>query len=84
MRRAVRRARDEARGHEALLVSHQLPIWVTRLDAEDRSFVHDPRKRQCGLASLTSFTFEGNRFVALTYTEPAANLAARASKAMGA
>jgi len=84
MRRAVRRARDEARGHEALLVSHQLPIWVTRLDAEDRSFVHDPRRRQCGLASLTSFTFEGNRFVALTYTEPAADLAARASKVSGA
>ena len=84
MRSAVRRARDEARGHEALLVSHQLPIWVTRLDAEDRRFLHDPRKRQCNLASLTSFTFEGNRFVALSYTEPAADLAAQASKAKGA
>ena len=84
MRRAVRRARDEARGHEALLVSHQLPIWVCRLDSENRSFVHDPRKRQCGLASLTSFTFDGNRFVAVTYSEPAADLAARASKAKGA
>ena len=84
MRNAVRRARDEARGHEALLVSHQLPVWVTRLDAEDRSFVHDPRKRQCNLASLTSFTFEDNRFVALSYTEPAADLVARASKAKGA
>ncbi len=84
MRLAVRRARDEARGHEALLVSHQLPIWVCRLDSEDRSFVHDPRKRQCGLASLTSFTFDGDRFVAVTYSEPAADLAARASKAKGA
>jgi broad specificity phosphatase PhoE len=84
MRAAVRRARDEARGHEALLVSHQLPIWVCRLDAEDHSFMHDPRKRQCNLASLTSFTFEDNRFVALSYTEPAADLAARASKAKGA
>ena len=77
MRQAVRRARDEARGHEAVLVSHQLPIWVTRLDAEARRFVHDPRRRQCDLASLTSFTFEGNRFVALSYTEPAADLDAR-------
>ena len=84
MRQAVRRARDEARGHEVVLVSHQLPIWITRLDAEDRSFVHDPRKRQCGLASLTSFTFVGNTFVAVSYTEPAADLAARASKAKGA
>lgn len=84
MRAAVRAARDQARGHEAVLVSHQLPIWITRLDAEDRSFVHDPRKRQCGLASLTSFTFDGNRLVAVTYTEPAADLAAHASKAKGA
>ena len=84
MRAAVRRAREEARGHEALLVSHQLPIWVARLDAEDRSFVHDPRKRQCSLASLTSFTFDGGTLVAITYTEPAADLAARASKAKGA
>ncbi len=84
MRSAVRRARDEARGHEALLVSHQLPIWITRLDAEDRRFVHDPRKRQCSLASLTSFTFEDNRFIALSYTEPVADLAAHASRAKGA
>jgi broad specificity phosphatase PhoE len=84
MRAAVHRARDAARGREALLVSHQLPIWIARLDAEDRSFVHDPRKRQCNLASLTSFTFDGNLLVAVTYTEPAADLAARASKAKGA
>jgi broad specificity phosphatase PhoE len=84
MRNAVRRARDQARGHEAVLVSHQLPIWITRLDAEDRSFVHDPRRRQCGLASLTSFTFDGNRLVAVSYTEPAGDLAARASKSTGA
>ncbi len=84
MRRAVRRARDGARGHEALLVSHQLPIWITRLDAEDRRFAHDPRRRQCALASLTSFTFDGNRFIAMSYTEPVADLAARASRAKGA
>jgi broad specificity phosphatase PhoE len=84
MRAAVRSARDAARGHEALLVSHQLPIWICRLDAEHRPFAHDPRRRQCNLASLTSFTFEGNRLVALTYREPAADLAARASKVSGA
>ena len=47
------------RGHEAVIVSHQLPIWITRLQAEGRSFLHDPRKRQCTLCSLTSFTFDG-------------------------
>ena len=39
-------------GHEAVVVSHQLPIWVARLSAEGRPFLHDPRKRQCTLCSL--------------------------------
>jgi broad specificity phosphatase PhoE len=34
-------AREAARGHEAVLVSHQLPIWVTRLALEDRRLWHD-------------------------------------------
>jgi broad specificity phosphatase PhoE len=84
MRNAVRRARDEARGHEALLVSHQLPIWICRLDSEDRSFVHDPRRRQCNLASLTSFTFDRDGLQAVTYTEPSADLVARSTKSVGA
>ena len=46
---AVYDARDAARGHEAVIVSHQLPIWITRLAVEKRSFLHDPRKRQCTL-----------------------------------
>ena len=79
MRAAVAAARNAARGHEAVLVSHQLPIWVARLDAEHRRFAHDPRKRQCGLASLTSLTFDDDRLVAITYTEPSADLV-RSSK----
>lgn len=84
MRAAVHAARDEAQGHEAVLVSHQLPIWVARLDAEHRSFLHDPRKRQCSLASLTSFTFDDDRLVSITYTEPARDLLPKAHKAKGA
>lgn len=78
MRAAVAAARSAARGHEAVLVSHQLPIWIARLDAENRRFVHDPRKRQCGLASLTSLTFDDNTLVAITYTEPSADLVRQA------
>ena len=74
MRAAVAAARNAARGHEAVLVSHQLPVWIARLDAEQRRFVHDPRKRQCGLASLTSLSFDDDRLVAITYTEPSADL----------
>lgn len=81
---AVRDARDTARGHEALIVSHQLPIWTTRRVVEGARLWHDPRSRQCALASLTTITFEGERPVRLTYSEPAAALAARARPGAGA
>ena len=74
MRSAVADARDAAYGREAVVVSHQLPIWITRLHAENRSFVHLPTKRQCTLCSLTSLTFEDNRLVTVLYSEPAADL----------
>jgi broad specificity phosphatase PhoE len=71
---AVHDARVAAEGHEAVIVSHQLPIWTTRLFLEGRSFLHDPRRRQCTLCSLTSFTFDGDTVVTLRYSEPAADL----------
>lgn len=77
---AVLDARIAAEGHEALLVSHQMPIWITRLHAEGRSFIHDPRKRQCTLCSLTSFTFEGERLHSVGYSEPAAYLIPEADR----
>ncbi|MCH1865150.1 histidine phosphatase family protein [Nocardioides sp. CFH 31398] len=68
-------ARDAARGHEAVVVSHQLPIWTTRLRVEGKSvFLHDPRRRQCTLCSLTSLHYEGDRLVRLTYSEPAGDM----------
>ena len=71
---AVYDARDAATGHEAVIVSHQLPIWITRLHVEGRSFLHDPRRRQCTLCSLTSLTFAGDRLTTVRYSEPAADL----------
>lgn len=71
---AVEDARDLAAGHEVVLVSHQLPIWVARLFAEGRRFVHDPRKRQCTLCSVTSFTFHGDQLRTVGYSEPAGDL----------
>ena len=84
MMAAVDAARDVARGHEALLVSHQLPIWVTRLSVERRHLWHDPRRRQCALASLTSLHFDDDTLVGLGYTEPAAELLPGAAKVAGA
>ena len=71
---AVLDAREAARGHEAVLVSHQLPIWITRLHAEGRRFLHNPRKRHCTLCSLTTFTFSEDHLVSLGYSEPAGDL----------
>lgn len=84
MRIAVDAARQLARGHEAVLVSHQLPIWISRLDFENKMFVHDPRRRQCNLASITSLVFHGDQLSAVVYTEPSADLIAKASKIAGA
>jgi broad specificity phosphatase PhoE len=71
---AMADARDRARGAEAVLVSHQLPIWTVRSAVEGRRLWHDPRRRQCSVASLTSFTYSGDAIVAVTYTEPARDL----------
>ena len=68
---AIATARDAARGHEAVCVSHQLPIWTVRLHLEGRRYLHDPRKRECGLASVTSLVYADDRLVGLEYAEPA-------------
>ena len=84
MHAAAEVAREAARGHEAVLVSHQLPIWVARLSAEHRRLWHDPRKRECSLASVTSFTYDGDRLVSVSYAEPAADLLPTANPVPGA
>jgi broad specificity phosphatase PhoE len=73
---ALLAAREAAEGHEAVCVSHQLPIWTLRRFVERKRLWHDPRRRQCALASLTSFHFEDARIVGIGYTEPAAHLIA--------
>lgn len=74
MRSMIDDARAAARGHETVLVSHQLPIWSIRMAAEGRRLWHDPRRRQCALASLTTLTFDGDRLVSVGYSEPAGSL----------
>jgi broad specificity phosphatase PhoE len=78
---ALQAARVAAEGHEAVCVSHQLPIWTLRRYVEKRRLWHDPRHRRCGLASLTSFRFEDSKVVGIDYTEPAAHLVAMSKNA---
>jgi len=68
---AVHEARSQASGHEAVCVSHQLPIWTLRRFLQGRQLWHDPRRRQCSLASITSLVFEGEQLVKIAYREPA-------------
>lgn len=74
MMAAVEDARTAAAGHEAVIVSHQLPIWTTRLHVEKRRQNIDPRKRECTLCSLTSLHFVGDRITQVSYSEPAGDL----------
>lgn len=68
-----------ARGGEAVLVSHQLPIWTMRRFVEQKPPAHDPRKRECSLASVTSLTFADNQLISWDYSEPVGELLAIAS-----
>lgn len=87
MTAALLHARELAEGHEAVCVSHQLPIWTLRNFISGKRLWHDPRRRECALASLTSFHFVGERIVDIAYSEPAAALieaSATARNAKGA
>ncbi|HTX81930.1 MAG TPA: histidine phosphatase family protein [Streptosporangiaceae bacterium] len=67
---AVREAARAAEGHEAVCVSHQLPIWVTRRAVEGHRLWHDPRRRECALGSVTSLTFRGDKVTSVRYAAP--------------
>lgn len=68
---AVNKARVEAAGREVVLVSHQLPVWTLRRFLQGQRLWHDPRVRQCSLASLTSLVYQGDTLVDIVYSEPA-------------
>jgi broad specificity phosphatase PhoE len=75
---AVFHARDSAKGKDAILVSHQLPIWILRSAIEGRRLIHDPRKRECTLASVTSIHLDNEGMISGTsYSEPAKHLLPR-------
>jgi broad specificity phosphatase PhoE len=80
----ITEARDAALGREIVLISHQLPIWATRLAVERRRLWHDPRRRQCALASVTTLTFVDGEVTAVAYAEPSADLLPGAQQGAGA
>jgi Fructose-2,6-bisphosphatase len=71
MMNAVERARLAAEGHEAILISHQLPIVCVQRGVRGQKLSHNPATRQCDLASVTSLIFRDSSIVGIDYTEPA-------------
>ena len=72
---AVFSAKELAQGKDALVVSHQLPIWILRSAIENRNFLHDPRKRICTLASVTTVHLDDEGLISgISYHEPAKHL----------
>ena len=75
MHAALRDAAEAAGdGGVAVVVSHQLPIWVTRLAAEGRRLAHLPTTRQCTLASVTTFRVGDGGIDFVGYDEPCHDL----------
>lgn len=79
MSAAISDALTIAQGGEAVIVSHQLPIWTMRRFVERAPLAHDPRKRECSLASVTSLTFADRQLLSLDYWEPVADLMRKAA-----
>ncbi|MEE6135394.1 histidine phosphatase family protein [Mycobacterium sp. 050128] len=71
MSTAVDKARARGAGHEVVCVSHQLPVWTLRLHLTGQRLWHDPRRRECDLASLTTLVYDGDRLVDVEYSQPA-------------
>jgi broad specificity phosphatase PhoE len=70
VRAAAADAAREATGHEAVCVSHQMPIWIARRSVEGKRLWHDPRRRECALGSVTSLMFAGEKVIGVHYAEP--------------
>ncbi|CAI9393520.1 histidine phosphatase family protein [Microbacterium sp. T2.11-28] len=69
---AMRDAWEAAPGDaDVVLVSHQLPIWITHLAVAGQPLRHDPRQRRCALSSVTTFERDGEGWREVAYASPA-------------
>jgi broad specificity phosphatase PhoE len=72
MEEAMNSAWNETERGDAVIVSHQAPIWITHLHVAGLRLRHDPRTRRCALSSVTSFERVGDVWREVAYAEPAA------------
>lgn len=71
MDQAMREHWERVDAGDVVIVSHQLPIWVSHLAIAGLPLRHDPRQRRCALSSVTSFQRVGDRWREVGYVEPA-------------
>ncbi|TFB95017.1 histidine phosphatase family protein [Cryobacterium sp. HLT2-28] len=64
---------------DVVLVSHQLPIWMVHRALSGERLAHDPRRRRCGLSSITTLSWPGGGPVEAGYSNPAVDLQAGAT-----
>jgi broad specificity phosphatase PhoE len=76
MQEAMVAAAESVSGGDVVLVTHQLPIWITHLSLQGGKLSHDPRKRMCSLSSITTFEYVEGKFVEVNYSEPAKDIKA--------
>ena len=74
MNDAMVSAAESVSSGDVVLVTHQLPIWITHLALQNEKLAHDPRKRRCSLSSITTFEYVNGSFIELSYLEPAKNI----------
>lgn len=76
MNQAMTEAWEAAESGDVVIVSHQLPIWVTHLAVAGITTRHDPRDRRCALSSITSFEMVDGKWTEVSYAEPASTAGA--------
>ena len=63
---------DEVESGDAVLVSHQLAIWMAHLAVARLPFAHNPRNRRCALSSVTAFEKRDGVWFEVGYADPGA------------
>jgi broad specificity phosphatase PhoE len=76
MQTAMTQAWNDTASGDVVIVSHQLPIWVTHLAVAGLPTRHDPRVRRCALSSVTTFELVGDVWRETDYAEPASTAGA--------
>lgn len=76
MNKAMTEAWERTDSGDVVIVSHQLPIWITHLAVTGQPLRHDPRARRCALSSVTSFEMVDGKWTETAYAEPASTAGA--------